>query len=197
MRLFAAVLPPEPVADELARAAESLRALPGAGELRWTERAGWHFTLAFYGEVGDEGTREELCERLARAARRASPLTLRLAGGGRFGDRALWAGLGEGSDREPLKRLAGAAVAAGRRSGLAMEDTHGSFRPHLTLARVRRPEPVDLRPYVEALGPFTGTSWTADRLTLVRSRLPDSGVEGEKPRYEALTSWSLGPGGGE
>ncbi|MFG3254578.1 RNA 2',3'-cyclic phosphodiesterase [Streptomyces sp. NPDC048172] len=192
MRLFAAVLPPDPVADELARAAEGLRALPGAGELRWTERAGWHFTLAFYGEVEDPETREELRERLARAAHRAAPLTLRLAGGGRFGDRALWAGLGEGSDREPLKRLAGAAAAAGRRSGLTMDEPHGPFRPHLTLARVRRSDPVDLRPYVEALGPFTGTSWTADRLTLVHSRLPVSGQEGEKPRYEPLTSWPLG-----
>ena len=54
MRLFAAVLPPEPVLTELGARVDALHRLPGADTLRWTERPGWHLTLAFFGEVTDE-----------------------------------------------------------------------------------------------------------------------------------------------
>jgi len=40
MRLFAAVLPPDDVADRLAREVAELRRLPGADGLRWTGRPG-------------------------------------------------------------------------------------------------------------------------------------------------------------
>lgn len=53
MRLFVAVNPPEPAVAELASAVHDLRALPGAERLRWAERPGWHFTLAFLGEVDE------------------------------------------------------------------------------------------------------------------------------------------------
>ncbi|MEU9382704.1 2'-5' RNA ligase family protein, partial [Streptomyces sp. NPDC048279] len=69
MRLFAAVLPPPEVAAELAVEVDRLKRLPGAEALRWTGRPGWHFTLAFYGEV-EEGLVPDLSERLARAAHR-------------------------------------------------------------------------------------------------------------------------------
>ncbi|EYT79135.1 2'-5' RNA ligase, partial [Streptomyces sp. Tu 6176] len=72
MRLFAAVLPPPDVLDALADEVAALRALPGADRLRWTGRAGWHLTLAFYGEVAEE-TVPELEARLAKAAHRTRP----------------------------------------------------------------------------------------------------------------------------
>ncbi|RSS25254.1 2'-5' RNA ligase family protein, partial [Streptomyces sp. WAC05858] len=64
MRLFAAVLPPDAVVAELAARVKALQTLPGADGLRWTEREGWHFTLAFYGEVAEE-VLPELHTRLA------------------------------------------------------------------------------------------------------------------------------------
>ncbi|MFV2120541.1 2'-5' RNA ligase family protein, partial [Streptomyces sp. Act-28] len=75
MRLFAAVLPPRAAVEELAVVVEGLRALPGADRLRWTGRPGWHYTLAFMGEV-DEALLPELTERLARAAHRTRPFPL-------------------------------------------------------------------------------------------------------------------------
>ncbi|NLU70956.1 RNA 2',3'-cyclic phosphodiesterase [Streptomyces sp. HNM0574] len=90
MRLFAALLPPEDALDELGDAVARLRSLPRAGDLRWTERRNWHLTLAFYPRVTDEQL-DELSDRLARAASRATPARLTLTGGGRFADRALWA----------------------------------------------------------------------------------------------------------
>jgi 2'-5' RNA ligase len=211
MRLFAALLPPARVLDgagQLADKVAELRSLDGAERLRWIDRANWHITLAFYGEV-DDGKLDALYERLARAARRAHPVRLRIAGGGHFGDRSLWAALkfeerevddgadgGPGAgpsarpDGEALRRLAAATAAAGRRLDLG-PDEQGRFHAHLTLARSRS-QRLDLRPYTEALDGFAGEPWTAGELALVRSNLPESGVPGEQPRYEQIAGWPLG-----
>ncbi|MET9445798.1 RNA 2',3'-cyclic phosphodiesterase [Streptomyces cinerochromogenes] len=190
MRLFAAVIPPEDIVDELAAEVSRLRQLPGAARLRWTARPGWHFTLAFYGEVADDVV-PALSDRLARAARRSAPFSLALAGGGQFGrGRALWVGA-EG-DVEALRLLADRAEAAARKAGVPMGE-HRRYKAHLTLARSR--EAVDVRPYVADLAEFAGGSWTVGDLALVRSRLPTSGVAGEQPRYEVVERWVLGGAG--
>ncbi|MGW5367221.1 RNA 2',3'-cyclic phosphodiesterase [Streptomyces sp. NPDC004009] len=190
MRLFAALLPPDDVAGALAREVAALRELPGADGLRWTGRPGWHFTLAFYGEV-DEELVPELRDRLERAAGRTPAFPLALRGGGQFGrGKALWTGAD--GDLSALRLLAGRAEAAGRRSGIEMGE-HRRYQAHLTVARSR--SAVDVRPYVAALGGFGSRTWTADELTLVRSNLPKSGVPGEQPRYEAVGRWALGAAG--
>ncbi|MBY8339904.1 RNA 2',3'-cyclic phosphodiesterase [Streptomyces spinosirectus] len=190
MRLFAAVLPPDDVVRELAGEVDRLRGLPGADRMRWTGRAGWHFTLAFYGEVDDDVV-PELSARLERAARRTEPFALAVRGAGQFGrGRALWAGA-QGELRT-LRLLAERAEAAGRKAGVPMGE-HRRFKAHLTLARSR--DAVDVRPYVSALEDFTGRTWTVAELALVRSNLPTSGVAGEQPRYEAVARWALGGAG--
>ncbi|MER7198276.1 RNA 2',3'-cyclic phosphodiesterase [Streptomyces sp. CB01635] len=188
MRLFAAVLPPDEAVAELGRAVSQLKGshgLEGAEGLRWTGLPGWHFTLAFYGEVPEE-TVPELSRRLERAAARTAPFPLALRGGGHFGDRALW--VGASGDVAALRRLAERAGAAARKAGLDTED-HRHYRPHLTLARGSGT--VHLKPYVAALDSFTGEQWTVGELALVRSRLPRSGVRGEQPRYEKVGGWPL------
>ncbi|MEU1211842.1 RNA 2',3'-cyclic phosphodiesterase [Streptomyces sp. NPDC005790] len=185
-RLFAAVLPPEPAADELAGAVAPLRGLPGAVNLRWTARAGWHYTLAFLGNV-DEELLPELYTRLERAAHRTEPFPLSIHGGGRFDGRALWAGAEGGTDT--LRLLAQRAHAAARKAGIPMEQ-HRHHTPHLTLARSR--VPADLTPYTAVLEGFEGMRWEAAELTLVRSDLPVDGVPGEQPRYEVVRAWPLG-----
>ncbi len=187
MRLFAAALPPESAVEELAARVRRLRQLPGADRLRWTGRAGWHFTLAFYGEVPD-AVLPELRERLARAARRYEPIPLRLKGGGRFADRVVWAGAD--GDLPALRKLADSASAAARRAGVEMSG-HRAYTPHLTVAR-NRGGALDLDPFVEALTDFEGGAWTVRELALVRSRLPAGGVPGEQPRYETVAAWPLG-----
>ncbi|MFC4505846.1 MULTISPECIES: RNA 2',3'-cyclic phosphodiesterase [Streptomyces] len=198
MRLFAAVLPPEDIAHELAAEVERLRALPGADGLRWTGRPGWphggavnwHFTLAFYGEVDDDVV-PELSARLERAARRSAPFELAVRGGGQFGHgRALWAGAA--GDVPALRLLADRAEAAARKAGLDLGE-HRRYKAHLTLARSR--EAVDVGPYLDVLDAFAGRTWTVGELVLVRSNLPRSGVPGEQPRYEPTGRWALGGAG--
>jgi len=190
MRLFAAVLPPTDVASELALKVAELRKLPGADGLRWTGVPGWHFTLAFYGEV-DEDVVPELSARLERAARRTAGFGLAVRGGGQFGQgRALWAGAF--GDLPALRLLAERAEAAGRKAGVEMGE-HRRYKAHLTVARSR--EAFDVRPYLDALDGFTSRTWTVGELALVRSNLPVSGVAGEQPRYEVAGRWALGGAG--
>ncbi|WP_431771720.1 RNA 2',3'-cyclic phosphodiesterase [Streptomyces cucumeris] len=186
MRLFAAVLPPEEAMVELAARVDALHALPGADGLRWTERAGWHFTLAFFGEV-DEEVLPGLHTRLARAAHRHEPHTLRLAGGGRFADRVVWVGVD--GDSAALKGLADSAEAGARRAGVPM-DRHRPYHPHLTIARNRGA--TSLAPYVAELADFAGRVWPVRELSLVRSHPPTPGVAGRQPRYEVVAAWPLG-----
>ena len=196
MRLFAALLPPERVLGELGSVVDELRRLPGAEALRWTGRPGWHFTLAFYGEVDDDVV-PELSARLERVARGSEPFGLAVRGGGQFGEgRALWAGV-EG-DLAAMGLLAERCEGAAREAGARMRE-HRRYRAHLTVARSR--EAVDVRPYLERLDEFAGRVWTVGEVVLVRSNLPMSGVpgpagvSGEEPRYEAVARWALGADG--
>ncbi|MFJ9708389.1 RNA 2',3'-cyclic phosphodiesterase [Streptomyces sp. NPDC101234] len=190
MRLFAAVLPPPEVVAELAAEVDKLKRLPDAEGLRWTGRPGWHFTLAFYGEVED-GVVPDLSDRLARAAHRTASFPLAVVGGGQFGHgRALWAGAD--GDLETLRLLADRAEAAARKAGVPMGE-HRRYKAHLTVARSR--DTVDVRPYVELLAEFASRTWTVGELALVRSNLPTSGVRGEQPRYEVVGRWGLGAAG--
>ncbi len=181
-----ALTPPTEAVAELERAVE--RARGRYAQLRWTDSGGWHLTLVFLGEV-DADVRAVLAQRLARVASRHPAQSLRLAGGGRFGYRVLWAGID--GDKRALSALAAGARRAAVKSGISVDDRpwHG----HLTLARVPRlPEPearaaaFALRDSVADLSGFTGTRWTADRLHLVQS------ITGSGPtRYQDVDSWPL------
>ncbi|PZF79237.1 RNA 2',3'-cyclic phosphodiesterase [Jiangella anatolica] len=181
MRLFAAVEPSPEAVAHLTVVVDGVR----DAALRWAEPAGWHLTLAFYGEVGDEKL-DELTRRLERAAGRHPATRARIAGAGRFGHTVLWAGVD--GDRVALRALAGSARASGRRTGVGHEDRQ-PFRPHVTLARARAGSAADLRPYVDRLAPYAGPEWAADVVTLFRS---SPGAPGHGPRYEALARFPLG-----
>ncbi|HEX4814742.1 MAG TPA: RNA 2',3'-cyclic phosphodiesterase [Nonomuraea sp.] len=183
MRLFAALAPPDDVLDELARAiAPHVGKVPG---LRWPDRATWHITLGFFGEV-PETALPELEVRLARAVGRHSVLHLAFEGFGAFSSarraRVFWAGV----TGDSMTRLADSLRAGARRAGAAQTDDK-RFHPHLTLARAKTE--IDLRPLVEALSGFSGSPWRAERVLLVRSHT------GPQVRYESLAEWALAPAG--
>ncbi|MGX4731867.1 RNA 2',3'-cyclic phosphodiesterase [Kitasatospora griseola] len=180
MRLFVAVNPPTRAIEELAAATASLRELPGADRLRWSETAGWHLTLAFLGDVPADEV-PQLSEKLATVAADHPGLRLRLAGGGTFGDRVLWCGVkGETSS---LRRLADAV-----RDALDITDDH-PFHPHLTLARSHH-RAGGMQAMADAMNHFRGTEWEAGRIHLMRSET------GFGPaRYSVVESWRMGEQG--
>jgi RNA 2',3'-cyclic 3'-phosphodiesterase len=186
MRLFIAISPPEPVLAELASAVKPLQ--ERAPDLRWSQPAAWHLTLAFLGETTVD-VLPDLSRRLERAAARHPACTLAVAGGGAFPSarkaRVLWAGLR--ADRRALAALAASTAAAARRAGAPPPDEGRAYRPHLTLARSQ--DPADVTALVAALATFAGQQWTAQRISLIRSHL-GRGV----PRYEHLSDWPLKSG---
>ncbi|MFE6866927.1 RNA 2',3'-cyclic phosphodiesterase [Kitasatospora sp. NPDC057692] len=191
MRLFVAVLPPVEALQDLADAVAPVRGLPGADRLRWTAVDAWHLTLAFLGEVPAERV-PGLEAALAGVAEGHPAHTLRLAGGGRFGDRVLWAGV-EGQDWA-LRRLAEAVHGAA--AEVVGETDDFTFHPHLTLARAgstrgrRRAEQRTaagrLDALAQALEGHRGPEWEAAELHLMRSA-----QDGGAVRHTSLCSWPL------
>lgn len=170
MRAFTAVTVPVHVRDALEATVSSVR--DRYPDLAWTPAHRWHVTLAFLADLPDDRV-DELMDRLRRAASRTEPFELRVDGFGRFGQRIVYAHLA--GERARLRRLAERCAAAATRCGVEVPE--GRYRPHVTLARARRP--TDLRPVAEALGSLE-TRWTVDHLVLVRSTL------GAQPTHDVL-----------
>jgi 2'-5' RNA ligase len=186
MRMFVALVPPEPVLEDLATfLAPRQEAEP---DLRWTRPEQWHVTLAFLPDVADRHL-DDLLARLERAARRRTAFTARLSGAGAFPNparaRVLWAGVDCGDALEELRRLATGARAAAAKAGTHVEG--GPFHPHLTLARLGRP--AEVTHLLRVLDGYRGPEWTAGRLRLVASHLGEG--PGRRPRYETVEELPL------
>ena len=182
MRLFAALVPPEPVLDHLEAALDDLRFGPAAA-LRWVPRQNIHLTVAFYGAIPD-GAVPDVSAALAQIAATAAPAEVMLSGAGAFGGRTLW--IGVGGEVATVQRLmrAAAEVLDDRRDD-------GPARPHVTVARSgRRARGLDLGPAVRALSVYRGPSWRADELALMSSHLGEG--RGGAPRYEVTDVLPLG-----
>jgi RNA 2',3'-cyclic 3'-phosphodiesterase len=142
-----------------------------------------HLTLAFLGEVTDDGL-EELHEALSGL--RAAPVELRFAGLGIFGEgrpRALWAAVAA----EPgLAALQKGVERAARKAGLAPRRAASSrmsrSRGSGACGR-RRP----LAPFLEAPGGATVPPVRAVAFSLMSSRLlPEGAVYEELARYPLM-----------
>jgi 2'-5' RNA ligase len=158
-----------------------LRGLSGAP--RWTTPDRWHLTLLFLGAVPDELV-ESLVAASGPAVGGAPPMTLRLAGGGRFGSarrpQVAWAGLA--GDVDPLAALAGRLAAVARSLRLPVDDR--PFRPHLTLGRWRPRQPAD-GSLTDRLADYRGPDWPVTEVRLKESHL------GAVPTYETVEGWAL------
>lgn len=187
VRLFVAVVPPEEVVEHLDEFLEPRRE---HGAFRWTSPEQLHVTLAFMEEVADRSL-DALVEGLRRGAGRRKPFETRITGGGAFPDptvaKVLYAGLGLGVDaRTELDRLATGARAAAGRAGIAVDGQR--FRPHVTLARLGRPQ--DVTKWVRLLDGYDGPSWTVDSIVLVESHLGEGPQK--RPRHEVVEEIALG-----
>ncbi len=185
--MFVAVVPPEDAIEDLDEFLEPRRA---AAELRWTAIDQVHLTLAFLADV-PERRLDDLQERLARAAARRTPFDTALTGGGAFphvaGARVLWVGLDLAETaRTELSRLSTGARAAASKAGIVVDGAR--FRPHLTVARMRRPG--EATSWVRLLDAYRGPTWTVTTMSLVASYLGE-GPRG-RPRYEDVATFTLG-----
>lgn len=176
-RAFVAIPMPEEVAARLSRLA---RGLPVGRRVR---EENLHLTLAFLGDVSDDGLEEA---HAALAAIRAAPVELRFEGLGVFGEskpRALYAAV---APAPGLVELQQSVVRAVRRAGIAPEARR--FVPHVTLARFRGfdSEAVALAAFLTAHGGAGIAPVRVVAFSLMSSRLrPDGAV------YEELALYPL------
>jgi 2'-5' RNA ligase len=140
IRLFAALSVPQEIGLALARRQT------GVEGARWRPLDALHVTLRFFGELREDVARDLDTELMGVGGQ---AFDLQLSGVGAFGEGpdidVLWAGV---EDSEPLRRLAKACETAARRAGLKPETRH--YRPHLTLAYLRRPDPAEVAAWIQA-----------------------------------------------
>lgn len=187
MRMFVALVPPDDVVEDLD---DFLAVRRDAAPFRWSVSEQLHVTLAFLAEVPDRSL-DELVERLGRAASRRTPVATAVAGGGAFPNagraRVLWAGLDlDDHGRTEVGRMATGARAAASKSGIAVDGQR--FRPHVTLARLKRPQEVSS--WVRLLDGYRGPAWTTVAWTLVASHLGEG--PRNRPRYEVVETFEVG-----
>ena len=155
---------------------------------KWTSAEKAHITLRFLGTVtqGDVLKVEELLGAIAKVS---APFTLRVDELGCFPRleraRVFWLGLRGGEALQTLQALVcGATMAIGQKP------EERAFVPHLTLARMNKPNAVDrktLRDLVEAQGVPKLPEWRVTEVELTRSALGKGGST-----YTPLAAFKLG-----
>ncbi|MBI3185370.1 MAG: RNA 2',3'-cyclic phosphodiesterase [Myxococcales bacterium] len=192
MRLFIAVDLGEELLAKLERETASLRRR--APQAKWVRTEATHLTLAFLGEV-DEGRVPELSRALGEVASRHAPFTLRVRGGGAFGNpkkpRVLWLGLR--GDEAALSALQADLQDALEPLGFPPEERE--FKPHLTVARAREAggEPTFARLAAELERMDLGET-RVERVALFQSQLTPQGAHYTVLAASPLTASSQGKG---
>jgi 2'-5' RNA ligase len=132
---------------------------------RWVDVENYHITLRFIGDV--EGhIADEIANALDRVRRPS--FSLALSGVGAFGSKkphAIWAGVTASPD---LSALQAEIERICQRVGVAADPR--KFTPHVTLARLRNPSPVDVAQYLSARGNFSTMPFKVGRFVLMSSR---------------------------
>ena len=193
VRLFAAVVPPADAVEHLDDFLEPRRAAGTEEGIRWTLADQFHITLAFLPSVPDHLV-DEYGDRLAEGLARIPVPVLRLTGPvaipNAAATRALAVGVvpeTEGAD-VVLERMAGRARNAAVTVGTEVDGKR--FRPHLTIARLRRP--ADTTSWVRLLETYTGPEWPVVEAKVFASHLGQG--PGNRPRYEVMAEIPLGQG---
>ena len=189
MRTFISADIPDEARESLASFLSHLRAME-MEKLRLVKPEAIHLTLKFLGEID-----QEMAGPVLSAMREccAGACSFHLATGGlgwfpnRRSPQVVWLGLeGEVETLELLQSRLDEEL--NRTAGLPLEGR--PFRPHLTLARVRRgaseTERQQIWERIEATPPLKTISWTVSHLSLVHSTLRPQG-----PEYRTLGSAPL------
>lgn len=132
---------------------------------RWIDRDSFHITLRFIGDI-DDGLAREIAYELEGVE--ARPFSLRLKGVGVFGGNkphSLFAGVEENAE---LRRLQSIHERICQVLGLSAEGR--KFTPHVTLARLKDPEPRVLHDFIASHNLYKSRVFEVPRFVLFSSR---------------------------
>jgi len=187
MRLFTGLdLPPE-VVSALDALLDRLRP---AARLKWSPPANLHVTTRFIGEWPDQRLPDLRAALAGLPIHPSIPIHVRKLGffPNPHSPRVFWAGVEAPPDLAALASETDRAL-----EPLGIKPEGRPFSPHLTLARIKEPVPLQkLREAIAALPSLDFGSFTADRFFLYQSRLSPTGSV-----YTKLAEYPLaGSGGG-
>jgi len=172
--MFVAIELPEKTREKLSAHARGLRESVPAAQASWSRPENIHLTLKFVGEITKDRA-AKLSEATARAAEHSDPFRIEIAGTGAFPNRGvprvLWIGLNDSEGG--LTRLHEQLERECLRVGFEQEAR--SFKPHLTLARLRRPDHAKALAAAHLEMPFESEKFTATEVLVIRSELSSSG----------------------
>jgi 2'-5' RNA ligase len=185
MRLFVAVNPPARLRQDLDTRLDTIRRRV---RIAWTHPEAWHLTLAFLGEWPESRLPAlGAALRTAVAAHRSFVVEPGRVGAfpGLQRPRVLFLHLDGGDPLRDLARDVAAAVDAAWPDG---PQDRKPFRPHLTLARIKRPLAGAEATLLRALDLGSWDSFAVDTVHLVASELRPQGA-----RYTVLETLDLAP----
>jgi 2'-5' RNA ligase len=193
VRLFVAIELGTAIGEALQQACDPLRSLEAG--LAWVPAEKLHLTIKFLGEVDDAGA-ARLIDAVEQVAGLHRPFDMTLGGVGAFPNfrlaRVVWIGVQNDPKLEWLHHDLEIACA-----DVGYEVEGRAFRPHITLARVRAPLPIErARPFARAARrvAFAATS-PVRGLTLFESTLALSGAGYRRvhaaPLGEGIDPWAV------
>ena len=182
MRLFTGIDLPEHVHDKLER---FLAALRPTAHLIWSPVYNLHITTKFIGEWPEEKLGE--LTTVLRGLPATAPFTIALREVGWYpgpqSPRVFWAGVQGGAELASLAKSTEDALAP-----LRITRETRAYSPHLTLARIRRPVPLQaMRTAIARLDSSDFGSFETDRFYLYESRPGSAGTV-----YSKIAEFKLG-----
>ena len=186
-RLFIAVELPLSIRQKVRSHIDHLRQAVPDAQASWTREENLHLTLKFLGDTPVTKV-EALAQAIQNAAIRVSPFGIVVGGCGAFPPhghpRVLWIGIDDPSGR--LALLHQGLEAECDQAGLTREER--PFHPHLTIARLRKPQGSrHLAQTHRELG-FDGETVVVSDLALIKSELRSEGSRHTVVVRHALSS---------
>ena len=173
-RTFCAIELSDEARAQLADHARQVRDAVPEASASWSKPENVHLTLKFFGNIAKENL-TRISSAAARVALEFSPFQIRVGGTGVFPKpsrpQILWIGVQDSPGRlsELQRRLEEEFVV----EGFAKEDR--AYRPHLTIARLRRPEGARRLAEAHLQTNFPFLTMTVTELVLFRSQLSPKG----------------------
>ena len=172
--MFCAVELPELVRTRIEKHIERVRAAIPEAQPSWTRVNNIHLTLKFFGNV--EPTRiDSITDALSRAVESVLPFKVSIGDAGAFPNnrqpRVLWIGVNDSSGQ--LKQLHESID--NECAGKGFEKEARVYRPHLTIARIRKSEGARALAEANQKFGFEATEMPVGEVLLFRSELSSKG----------------------
>ncbi|MEK6278827.1 MAG: RNA 2',3'-cyclic phosphodiesterase [Acidobacteriota bacterium] len=185
-RVFVAIELPNEIREELKIHAKRLREMVPQAQASWSRPENIHLTLKFLGDT--PGSRiHQLSEAASRTVEFFEPFRIGVGGTGAFPNhrepRVLWIGLSDFQNK--LSALHTALEAECARIGFEKEAR--AFHPHLTIARLRKPQHGRVLAEAHKQMEFKHVEFTVSELLVIRSELSSAGS-----KYATISRHPLG-----